>query len=310
MSDQYRELLEWYTRALYDYLSGSGEEALHRAYELARKAIADGMGLLEMATVHHEAILRVMPRPLTADERARTIKGLETFFIESLSPFEMTHRAFRESNTALRRINEALEEEAKRIAHALHDEAGQLLASVYISLDDLARESPEPTHGKLMDMRELLDKIHEQIRQLSHELRPTLLDDLGLVPALEFLAQGITKRSGIPISVDSSRDGGRFSPVVETALYRVVREALNNITKHSKATKAQVEIECETGKVKCTVRDNGVGFEVKEVMTRTGEKGFGLIGIRERLEGLNGTLQINSSPGFGTELVITLPAEV
>ncbi len=310
MSDQYRELLEWYTRALYDYLSGSGEEALHRAYELARKAIADGMGLLEMATVHHEAILRVMPRPLAADERARVIKGLETFFIESLSPFEMTHRAFRESNTALRRINEALEEEAKRIAHALHDEAGQLLASVYIALDDLARESPEPTHTKLMDMRELLDKIHEQIRQLSHELRPTLLDDLGLVPALEFLAQGIAKRSGIPISVDASRDGGRFSPVVETALYRVVREALNNVTKHSKATKAQVEIERETGKVKCTVRDNGVGFEVKEVMARQGEKGFGLIGIRERLEGLNGTLQINSTPGFGTELIITLPAEV
>ncbi len=309
MSDEYRELLEWYTRALYDYLSGSGEEALHRAYELARKAIADGMGLLEMAQVHHEAILRVMPRPLTAEERIKTVKGLENFFIESLSPFEMTHRAFRESNTALRRMNEALEEEAKRIAHALHDEAGQLLASVYIGLDDIAKDAPPPMQERLGEVRSLLDKIHDQVRQLSHELRPTLLDDLGLIPALEFLAQGMSKRSGIPITVEGSRDG-RLSPVVETALYRVVREALNNVMKHSKASRVNVSIQREDGKIRCSIRDNGVGFNVSEVMERKGEKGFGLIGIRERLEGLNGSLQVNSSPGFGTELIVTIPVEI
>lgn len=309
MSDEYRELLEWYTRALYDYLSGSGEEALHRAYELARKAIADGMGLLEMAQVHHEAILRVMPRPLTGEERIKVVKGLETFFIESLSPFEMTHRAFRESNTALRRMNDALEEEAKRIAHALHDEAGQLLASVYIGIDDLAKDAPEPMKERLDEIRGLLDKIHDQVRQLSHELRPTLLDDLGLLPALEFLAQGMSKRSGIPIAVEGSRDG-RLSPVVETALYRIVREALNNVMKHSKATRVNVSIQRDDGKVRCSVRDNGVGFNVSEVLARKGEKGFGLIGIRERLEGLNGGLLVNSSPGFGTELIITIPVEV
>jgi signal transduction histidine kinase len=306
--DAYRELLEWYTRALYDYMAGSGEEALHRAYELSRKAIADDLGLLEMAAVHHEAILRVMPRPLTAEERSRTVRMLENFFVESLSPFEMTHRAFRESNTALRRMNQMLEEEAKRIAHALHDEAGQLLAAVYLAVDQLAADVPDQQRQRLMNVRSLLDQVREQIRQLSHELRPTLLDDLGLIPALEFLAQGMSSRAGIPITIEGSRNG-RFTPVVETALYRIVREALSNVLRHSRASHVNVHVERENRNVRCVVRDDGVGFDVNSVFTRKGEKGFGLIGIRERLEGLNGSLEINSTPGRGTELRITIPLE-
>ena len=310
MNARYRELLEWYTRALYDYMSGTGEEALHRAYELARKAIADGMGLLDMAAAHHQAMLRVMPRPLTSEERERSVKKLEDFFVESLSPFEMTHRAFRESNTALRRMNEALEEEAKRIAHALHDEAGQLLASVYIALDEAARDLGSPHRERLNEVRALLDQIQDQIRQLSHELRPTLLDDLGLVAALEFLAQGVTKRTGIDISVDADRDG-RLPPLIETALYRIVREALNNVTRHAKAARVHVHLEKDAEAVRCSIRDDGVGFDANAVVetSSNGERGFGLVGIRERLEALNGTLQINSAPGFGTEVLVTVPLE-
>jgi two-component system sensor histidine kinase UhpB len=308
LNDKYRELLEWYTRALYDYLSGAGEEALHRAYELARKAIADGLGLLDMATVHHAAIMRVMPRPLSAEERARIIKALEDFFIESLSPFEMTHRAFRESNTALRRINDTLEEEAKRIAHALHDEAGQLLAAVFLELDKVAGQAPDETRQRLEGVRRLLEQARDEVRRLSHELRPTLLDDVGLVPALEYLAQGISERTGLPISVEGFRDG-RLATNVETALYRIVREALNNVVRHAKASRVRVSVQKEPAAVKCSVRDDGVGFDVSSVMQQKGERGFGLVGIRERLDALSGTLQVNSAPGWGTELLVTIPLE-
>src|SRR5205823_12631684 len=96
---------------------------------------------------------------------------------------------------ALRHLNEALEEEVKRIAHALHDEAGQLLASVHIGLADIARDLPAPAARRLEDMRGLLDKIEEQLRHLPHEPRPTILDDLGLGPALELPADGVSERT-------------------------------------------------------------------------------------------------------------------
>lgn len=308
MNDKYRELLEWYTRALYDYLSGAGEEALHRAYELARKAIADGLGLLEMAQVHHQAILRVMPRPISAEERARIIKALEDFFIESLSPFEMTHRAFRESNSALRRINETLEEEAKRIAHALHDEAGQLLAAVFLEVDKVAADAQPEMHERLQVIRRLLEQAREEVRRLSHELRPTLLDDVGLVPALEYLAQGISERTGTPIVIEGYRDG-RLPANIETALYRIIREALNNVVKHAKASRVRVCVQKEAAMVRCSVRDDGAGFDVSSVLQQKGERGFGLVGIRERLDALSGNLEINSAPGWGTEVLVTIPIE-
>jgi signal transduction histidine kinase len=146
------------------------------------------------------------------------------------------------------------------------------------------------------------------VRRLSHELRPTLLDDMGLVPALEYLAQGISERTGMPITIEGFRDS-RLPPGVETALYRVVREALNNVVKHAKATRVRVSVQKEGAAARCSVRDDGVGFDVSSVAKRKGERGFGLAGIRERLGALSGTVQINSAPGWGTELLVTIPLE-
>src|SRR5256886_14991507 len=105
---------------------------------------------------------------------------------------------------ALRHLNEALEEEIKRIAHALHDEAGQLLASVHIVLADGARDLPPHTSRRLDDVRGLLTKIEEQLRHLSHELRPTILDALGPPPAIEVLAHGVSRRTGLQITVEGA----------------------------------------------------------------------------------------------------------
>ena len=137
MNDHLREVVEPYTRALQDYLARPDEPALLRAYELGRRAFAMGFGVLEMAAVHSRALNAVMERRSGGDEPARALASAETFFVEALSPFEMTYRGFREANAALRRLNEMLEEQAKQIAYALHDEVTQVLASA----QSLSRES-------------------------------------------------------------------------------------------------------------------------------------------------------------------------
>jgi len=308
MSDTRPDRLEEYVANLQAYLEGGGEAALKRAYELGREALADGVGVLEMAALYHEAMALVMREDSRTDAGAQRIIATEAFFIESLSPFEMTHRAFRESNTALRQLNERLEEEAKRIAHALHEEASQLLVSAHLTLESVAHELPPDVRHHLSKLRDLLDQISEQIRRLSHELRPTILDDLGLLPALRFLAEGVTQRSRIPITVQGELKT-RPAPAVETAIYRAVQEALNNMTKHARASEAVVRVREDHGSVVCSVRDDGAGFDEAAVFGRNGAGGIGLLGIRERLHPLRGTLRIDSAPGRGTDLIITIPTE-
>lgn len=200
------------------------------------------------------------------------------------------------------------EEEAKRIAHALHDEAGQLLASMHLSLEEFAGELPASAQTRLQSMKGHLHRIEDQLRRLSHELRPTILDDLGLQPALHFLAQGFATRMGIPVTVEGST-GGRHAPPVETAIYRIVQEALANVTKHARATHVKIQLQQEADTIRCNVRDDGVGFEVPALLAQRGKPGLGLLGIRERLDALGGTLSITSAPGRGTELRLTIPID-
>lgn len=123
---------------------------------------------------------------------------------------------------------------------------------------------------------DLLDRIEEHLRRLSHELRPTILDDLGLFPAIEFLAQGVSRRMGLPITMEGSTEG-RLPPLIETALYRIVQEALTNVTKHAQATRVTVRLQREVRKICCSIRDDGIGFDVPAVLARRGERGLGLI---------------------------------
>jgi len=116
------ELLPQYAAALQEYLAGGGEGVLRRAYELGRQTLADGFGVLEMAVLLHRTLLTAGPRGRTSAERAQRAAAMEEFCLECLSPFEMAYRGVREANSTLRRLNEMLEEVAKRIAHSLHDE--------------------------------------------------------------------------------------------------------------------------------------------------------------------------------------------
>ncbi len=231
MTDEGGALQREYSNALQDYVAHPNEPALRLAYRIGRKTLTTGGGVLGIAALHHQALKDVIPILSTEIEEPLLIKRAAEVFIECLMPFEMSHRAFRDTTAALRRMNERIEEEAKRIAHSLHEEAGGLLATTHLALEELARDlSPEGSE-RLTFIKQLLDRMDEHLRQLAHEIRPTVLDDLGLLPALDFLGEGISKRSGVAITVEGSTEG-RLPPAVETTLYRNVQEALNNVIKH------------------------------------------------------------------------------
>jgi signal transduction histidine kinase len=299
---------EQFGRALEEHLAGGEEAALLCAYELGRKALADGLGVLDVASLLQEALHRACQRARTPDESARLVEVAKGFMLECLSPFEMAYRGVREANTALRGLNELLEEQIRRISHELHDQAGQLLVSVYLALDDIGHTLPPSARSRLQGIRGLLDQIEEQLRHLSHELRPTMLDDLGLGPSLEFLARNASARTGLSVTV-AGVPAERLSPRAEVALYRIVQEALTNASKHARASSVTVRVTCEAHKICCSIRDDGIGFDVDAVLARAGLHGIGLIGMRERLTPLGGALQIISSPGHGTELLVSIPGD-
>src|SRR6266571_512258 len=212
-----RWLTDHYAAALREFLSVAGEAALQQAYEVGRRAIGDGVGVLELVALHHDVLDGILRERKEPESCVRAVAEAGRFLAESVSPFEMTHRNFQEGVAALRRLNEMLEEEARRIAHALHDDAGQLLVSVHLALEEAAAGLPARPRERLKKIRGLLDEIEKHLRRLSHELRPTILDDLGLLPALEYLAQGVAARSDVPIAVKGPR-GPRLPTAIETAL--------------------------------------------------------------------------------------------
>jgi signal transduction histidine kinase len=307
MKASWCDLETHYTSALQDYVRSPDEAALHRAYELGRKALDDGLGVLEIAVLYHKALARLLANLRTSEEIVPVAKAAESFFVESLAPFEMTHRGIRDANNAWRQLNGRLEEEAKRIAYTLHEETSQFVACAHLALHELARDV-SPSHPSLQELKNLLDQIAAQLRQLSHELRPAVLDEFGLVPALEFLADGISKRTGVQIHVEGLKDD-RLPVSIETALYRMVHEALTNVSRHARATAVNVRLCREPRMIRCSITDDGVGFDTSAVMARK-THGIGLLGIEHRLKVLGGTLQIKSEPGRGTEIFITIPLEI
>src|SRR5919198_4214334 len=257
------ELEKRYRAALREHLVSGDEASLQRAYEIGRLALASGVGVFGMEAFHHSALVSILGRA-EIDEGARLdVDAAHAFFIESLSAFEMAHRELGGTIAALRRQNDLLEEEARRIAHALHDEAGQLLASVHIGVDEIASELPAADR-RVVKIKSALIEVEAQLRRLSHELRPTMLDDLGLMPALAFLVQGVSSRIGIPIEVEGYIDG-RLPPAVEMVTYRTVQEALTNVARHARATRATLSVRREDNVLHCSVQDNGIGFDSDRV---------------------------------------------
>jgi signal transduction histidine kinase len=210
----------------------------------------------------------------------------------------------RVTRDVVRRVVEAQEVERARLARELHDEAGQALTSILLGLKSLEdRMSTDDSRLAVTELRELVVSTLQDVRRLAIELRPAVLDDFGLVPAIERLCDVIAEQSGLSVDVQARLDDRRLPAEVETALYRIVQEALTNVLKHAGAQQVTVLLSQTERGVALVVQDDGQGFD--PVGVRDG--GVGLIGMRERMALLGGRLTVESSESAGTMLTAEVP---
>lgn len=209
----------------------------------------------------------------------------------------------------LRRVIAAQEAERARVARDLHDDIGQALTSVLLGLrlieSALTRTQirPDEVEQRMTDLRDLVGDALRRSRHLAFELRPTVLDDLGLVPALERAVADVRDRTGLQVDIEVSLpDVRRLPDPIETVSYRVVQEALTNVVRHADATSVKVMLEMEAALLRVSVEDDGCGFEVVEMPSR-----LGLVGIQERAELVDGSVEITSALGAGTRIELKVP---
>src|SRR5712671_1052226 len=292
-----------YGAALAAYVKSADEALLVRAYELGRLALSEGLSIPDLVALHGGAVKAIIRRADDLGSAIDLVDAAALFLGESLAPFEMTHRGYHEALIAVRHLNEILEAEVKRIAHALHDEAGELFVSTYLALAEVEQQVPQAVRQRLREVNGLLIQVESRLRGLSHELRPTMLDDLGWLPALQFLAEAVSRRAHLPITVSSTVDQ-RLAPRTETALYRTVQEALTNAVRHAKARNVTIEVKTLSDRLLCEVVDDGVGFDID---SKGPAGGLGLRGMRERLSAVGGRLDVRTAPGDGTRIRLELP---
>jgi signal transduction histidine kinase len=220
----------------------------------------------------------------------------------------------REMRQLSRQLLKAAEEEKKRLARDLHDECGQTLTALQFLVETLKTTLPATAVKSLPQVErigELVTHLSQEIRALTADLRPAMLDELGLVPALRWHVERFSRLlPRLQISFESRGYSRRLSPEAEVALFRCCQEGLNNIVKHSRAQRASIALECTGPSVVLSIEDDGCGFDLQAYRKRTDPAaGIGLPGMRERVVALGGWLTIVTNPGRGTRLFLTLPQE-
>lgn len=295
-----------YTDLLRRHLEDQQESILLDVYELGREAMACEMSLISMIELHHRALLQALNANAAPRDYAETLSLAEIMLSELLAPYAMSHLGQRQVKISIQHLNDTLEAEVRRIAHAIHDDAGQLLACVHLSLYDIGREAPSQLKPKLEETRQLLDQLEAHLRNISHELRPRVLENAGLADAVQFLAEGLGRRAGLTIEVVAELET-RPAPPIETAIYRCVHEMLNNVVKHAHASAVAIRLFREDNMLKCAVVDNGIGFDARDAFLTGSGNQLGLVGILERISVLHGTVEIDSAPGRGAVVEIAIP---
>jgi signal transduction histidine kinase len=208
-----------------------------------------------------------------------------------------------ELRRALRRAVELQEDERKRVARELHDEVGQALTSILIRLKALQEEADNVAiSDRLDDLRTLTAQTIEELRRLAMDLRPAALDSLGIVPALQWYTQQIAERTGLDIKFRGSEKFERLPLETELILYRVAQEGITNAIRHGKAQSIEITLGRDPQTIRLTITDNGKGFN--PIGTN---HGLGLVGIRERVELLDGNFSVKTTPGAGAQLLIEIP---
>jgi signal transduction histidine kinase len=201
------------------------------------------------------------------------------------------------------RLVEAQEQERRAISRELHDEVGQSLSALLMELGNLGAVAPGDAElrSHVESIRKLAESSVNVVRNMALLLRPSMLDDLGLVPALQWQAREISKRTGMAVTVDAESVADDLPEEHKTCIYRVVQEALHNCARHAFARSVRIEVVQESGRIRLSVADDGLGFD--SVRTR----GLGLLGMEERVTHLGGRFHLQSEPGHGTRLRIEIP---
>lgn len=210
-----------------------------------------------------------------------------------------------------RRVLEAQELERRRVAIELHDELGQSLTAIKINLQLSERFKGEPTGDLVRENIRIVEDALTQVRRLATALRPSMLDDLGLAPALKWIAEQTAQRSGFEVRFLHERNQERLSPEIETACFRIVQEALTNIARHAQPKCVEITLRREADQLVLCVKDDGTGFDLDAMSERAVAGGsLGVLGMRERATLLGGQLDIESVPGQGSKVQLTCPWRV
>lgn len=206
-------------------------------------------------------------------------------------------------------IINAQEQERKRIARELHDETSQVLTSLLISLAVLEESiTTQEARDRIGETRQLAHRTLRAVRNMSIDLRPSALDDLGLLPALRWYVKEYQQKFHIEVDLQANGFKGRLPSEMETVLYRIVQESLTNIAKHAQAHTVSIVLREDGEAVYATIVDDGIGFDLEQLQrTPNQERGLGLAGMHERALLLNGSLNIESRPGHGTRIAVRIP---
>jgi signal transduction histidine kinase len=369
MTKHWSSLLNRYQKILHSYLVREDEEHLQKAYDLGRNALSRGFGVLDMIRLNHETLIQLIAfaeTPAVAVERAAAV---ETFLLETLSPFEVAHLGFRRAWKRLRQLNEALarrnqdlaainkklqkeiterrraekalrkskehyeqlfeqahvmegnlrqlsnklisaqEEERKHISRELHDEIGQALTAVNVSVTMLKKHSgQDPVFArKVSAAQELLEQSMETVLRFARELRPPMLDYLGLHAALHSYGRVFSERTGIKTILRFGVSLDHLDSQQGIVLYRVAQESLTNVFKHAQATLVQIRFRRIPRGICMEIKDNGRAFRTHAQSNGHVPQRLGLLGMQERVRLINGEFAIESRSGHGTTVRVQIP---
>jgi signal transduction histidine kinase len=231
--------------------------------------------------------------------------------IENARLYQQVHEREMVRGELLRRSVQVQEEERRRIARELHDGIGQIFTALALGLSGVEETMPRDpalARKQIGNLKDLAVRAISELRQLVADLRPAQLDDLGLVPALYWLADEWRDRLHQDVRVQLTGQRHRLSPEIETVLFRITQEALTNVAKHANAQHTSIKLAFCEGQVELVIEDNGIGMTPEQMNRRqVRHQGWGLAGIQERAALVGGTFDIDSAPGQGTRLTVHIP---
>lgn len=245
-------------------------------------------------------------------QKVVTLANQVSVAIENATLYQAVTKHMERLQTLSSAIVNIQEEERRRIAQELHDEAGQALTGIKLNLEWVEKELPpaeKAVRERIEEVKTQVGKIMEELRRLSYDLRPAILDELGLVPTLRWYIEEYSKRTRTAVHLQTTGLQKRLSAKIEILLYRVIQEALTNVAKHAQAESVILSLEKKDVHVHLYITDDGKGFEVKRYFSSPPmiRRGLGILGMKERVELAGGTFFIDSDPGQGTRISIKVP---